>query len=150
MPITSLRQMLTLHEGFRQKAYDDKTGKTLRRTQTLQGKLTIGVGRNLSDRGLTRAEVSLLLDHDIARATKSAERYPWFEGLTVPRQAVVVSMIFNCGPAGWAGFTKTHAALAAARWEEAGVELLRSRYAEQVGDRALHLAEILRSGKWLK
>lgn len=147
--ITSVRELLVRHEGVRRKAYDDRTGKTLRRGGTLGGHLSIGVGRNLSQRGLTRREIAFLLDNDIARATRGAAAYPWFAGLSPPRQAVCISMVFNCGPAGWAGFKKTHAALASARWDEAAMELLQSRYAEQVGDRALHLAELLRQGEWL-
>ena len=145
----TLRKLLIAHEGVRQKPYDDATSKTLRSGKALQGKLTIGVGRNLSDRGLTRSEINVLLDHDIARATRGAEQYAWFGGLNEPRQAVCISMVFCCGPKGWSLFKQTHAALAEERWEDASVQLLDSRFAEQVGDRALHLAEMLRTGRWL-
>jgi len=146
---TTLRKMLILHEGLRQKAYDDATAKTLRPGKTLEGKLTIGVGRNLTDRGLTRSEIDFMLDHDIDRATRGAAIYPWFSALNEPRQAVCVSMVFCCGPNGWRGFKKTHLALSKSRWDTAAIELLDSRFAEQVGDRALHLAEMLRTGRWI-
>jgi len=150
MGLTSLRQMLIVHEGSRQKAYDDATGKILRPGDTLTGHLTIGVGRNLNARGLTRSEVSLLLDNDIGRALRSAERYPYFESLSPARQAVCAAMVFNCGPAGWATFKKTHAALNRGDWGKASVELLDSKWSRQVGDRALHMAELLRTGEWLE
>jgi lysozyme len=150
MAITSLRQMLLLHEGLRQKAYDDQTGKILRRGQTLHGNLTIGVGRNLSARGLTRSEVSILLEHDIARASSAAAEYPYYDALTEARQAVCVSMVFNTGPRGWGTFKKCHAALGRGDWNEASVQLLDSRWSRQVGDRALHMAELLRTGAWLE
>jgi lysozyme len=149
MPMRSLREMLIAHEGVRQKPYDDATSKPLRPGHALAGKLTIGVGRNLSDRGLTRSEVNVLLDHDIIRATRGARQYGWFDGLSEPRQAVCISMVFCCGSKGWSLFKLTHAALAEGRWEDAAVQLLDSRFAEQVGDRALHLAEMIRTGRWL-
>jgi lysozyme len=145
----TVRALLIAHEGVRQKPYDDATSKPLRPGHTLTGKLTIGVGRNLSDRGLTRSEVNVLLDHDITRATRGARKHKWFKGLNEPRQAVCISMVFCCGSKGWSLFKLTHAALAQERWEDAAVQLLDSRFAEQVGDRALHLAEMLRTGRWL-
>ena len=147
--MTTLRKLLVLHEGLRQKPYDDATSKVLRPGKTLEGKLTIGVGRNLTDRGLSRPEVMSLLDHDIARATRGAQGYPWFDDLGEARQAVCISMVFCCGATGWGGFKMTHRALADGRWEDASVELLDSRFAEQVGDRALHLAEMLRTDQWI-
>lgn len=146
----TLRKMLIAHEGLRHEAYDDATSQPLRPGSTLQGKLTIGVGRNLSDRGLTPSEVNVLLGNDIAIATRGAGRYGWFAGLNKPRQAVCVSMVFSCGAKGWGAFKLTHAAIAEGRWEDAAVELLNSRFADQVGDRALHLAEMLRTGRWLE
>lgn len=141
--------MLIAHEGVRRKPYDDGTGKPFRRSDTLHGRLTIGVGRNLTDRGLTQKEINYLLDNDIARATKDAATYPWFSQLNEPRQAVCVSMVFNCGARGWSSFRKTHQYLASEEFERASVELLDSRYARTVGDRALHLAEMIRTGNWL-
>ena len=149
MNLTALEDQLIAHEGMRYEPYDDATSRPLRSGATLQGKLTIGVGRNLSDRGLTRSEVNVLLGNDIAIATSGAGRYRWFAGLNKPRQAVCVSMVFSCGAKGWGLFKLTHAAIAEGRWEDAAVELLDSRFAEQVGDRALHLAEMLRTGRWL-
>ena len=145
----TVRALLIAHEGVRQKPYDDATSKPLRPGHALTGKLTIGVGRNLSDRGLTRSEVNVLLDHDITRATRGARKHKWFEGLNEPRQAVCISMVFCCGSKGWSLFKRTHAAIAQERWEDAAVQLLDSRFAKQVGDRALHLAEMLRTGRWL-
>ena len=143
----SLEEMLTLHEGLRLHAYDDSTGKTLKPGETLVGNLTIGIGRNLTSGGLTQREVSTLLKNDIQRATKKAQRYKWFKGLNDVRQAVVVSLIFNMGNID--SFKKMRRAISVKDWETASAELLDSRYARQVGDRALVLAGLLRSGSWL-
>lgn len=142
----SLEEMLTLHEGLRLHAYDDATGKTLKPGDTLVGNLTIGIGRNLTSGGLTQREVSALLKHDIQRATKQAQRYKWFKGMNPVRQAVIVSLIFNMGSID--SFRKMRAAIAVKDWGAASAELLDSRYARQVGDRALALAGLLRSGSW--
>jgi lysozyme len=45
---------LKLHEGVEQKAYLCSAGY-----------ITIGVGRNLEDRGLSDAEIEFLLDNDV-------------------------------------------------------------------------------------
>lgn len=149
MSMRSLRDMLIAHEGVRFEPYDDRTGKPLLPLGTLKGRLTIGVGRNLTDRGLSQREVNYLLDNDIARATRGAAKYPWFDQLNEPRQAVCISMVFNCGARGWSSFEKTHRCLAFGEFENAAVELLDSRYARTVGDRALHLAEMIRTGEWI-
>jgi lysozyme len=143
----SLEEMLTLHEGLRLHAYDDATGKTLKPGDTLVGNLTIGIGRNLTSGGLTQREVSTLLKNDIQRATKKARKYKWFDGLNEVRKAVIVSLLFNMGSID--SFRKMRAAIAVKDWETGSAELLDSRYARQVGDRALVLAGLLRSGSWL-
>ena len=149
MALTSLEELLIAHEGVRLKPYDDATGKQLRKGVKIKGKITIGVGRNLSDRGISQDELSYLLATDIEIAKKDAATFDYFEDLNEPRQAVIISMCFNLGLPGWRKFKRTHAAIRKKQWELSSVELLASRFAEQTGDRALHLAEILRTGKWL-
>jgi lysozyme len=142
----SLEDLLTLHEGLRLNAYDDATGKTLQRGDTLIGNLTIGIGRNLSSNGLTRREVAGLLRNDIQSARKKARRYKWFEALNEVRQSVILSLLFNMGSID--SFKKMRAAISVKNYELASIELLDSRYAEQVGDRAIVLAGYLRTGSW--
>jgi lysozyme len=154
--LTSLRGILILHEGVRLKPYDDKTGKTVRPGDELQGKLTIGVGRNLTDRGISTSEMNTLLNADILKAEAAARAYDFYADLGEPRQAVVVSMIFNLGVAGFAKFRRTHKLIRAGKYEQASMEMVTDRHgntnpwAEQVGDRALHLAQIMRTGQWIE
>ena len=143
----SLEEMLKIHEGVRLRAYDDATGKTLKAGDTLVGDLTIGIGRNLTSGGLTQREISSLLKHDIQRATKKARTYRWFDGLNEVRRAVIVSLIFNMGSID--SFKKMRSAIAVKDWDVSSAELLDSRYARQVGDRAVALANLLRRGSWL-
>lgn len=154
--LRSLREILILHEGVRLKPYDDKTGKTVRSGDELQGKITIGVGRNLTDRGISQSEMNTLLNADIREAERAAATYDFYADLGEPRQAVVVSMIFNLGVSGWAKFRRTHKLIRAGKYEQAAMEMVTDRHgntnpwAEQVGDRALHLAQIMRTGKWIE
>ena len=130
--------MLIRHEGLRLKPYRDA-----------ESKLTIGVGRNLDDEGITRAEALMLLDNDIATVRRDVTRaFPWFPGLDPVRKDVVLTMVFNLGLPGFRRFEKTIAAIRAGDWENAAREMLRSRWASQVGKRATELAAMMERGKY--
>lgn len=148
--ITSLEDLLQLHEGIRLYPYDDRTGKSLKEGDTLEGHLTIGVGRNLSTVGISQKELRLMLKSDIAHATKSANGYKWFDALSDSRKAVVVSMIFCMGSSGFKKFRRMRAAISVKDWEKAAVELLDSKFSRDVGNRALVLSHMLRTGEWPK
>ncbi|HEX9879647.1 MAG TPA: hypothetical protein VGB25_05595 [Candidatus Binatia bacterium] len=76
--MTRLQEMLIRHEGLRLKPYRGTVGK-----------LTIGVGRNLDDAGITRDEALALLRHDIDRVRKEVSAaFPWFGGLNPVRKDV--------------------------------------------------------------
>src|SRR3990167_8906796 len=93
--MASIRDCLIRDEGVRLKPYRDSVGK-----------LTIGVGRNLDDKGLTRAEAEALLDE--------------------PRRGVLVMLAFNAGIGGLLTFRKMLAAMGRGAWAEAARELLDS------------------------
>lgn len=129
--------MLVRHEGIRLKMYVDSVGKT-----------TIGIGHNLTDRGIKEATAYLILDDDISDATIDAQGLPFFANLDPVRQDVIVSLVFNIGIVRLRGFIKMLAALSDGNWEQAAAELLDSRYAQQVGNRALELAEMIKTGNY--
>lgn len=133
----ALRQQLILHEGLRLKPYTDTTGH-----------LTIGVGRNLSEVGISRDEALDLLDADIARALGALLlRWPWAERLDVVRQRVLIDMCFNLGAGGLERFVRMLEAARTGDYERAAAEMLASRWAEQVGQRAVTLARMMRTGQ---
>ena len=132
-----MRWQLTIHEGIRIKPYLDSVGK-----------LTIGVGRNLDDTELSDDEVELMLNNDIERAAKNAERFSWWRELDSVRQMVVVDMLFNLGLAGFAKFRKTISFIGAGDYLQAAEEMLDSKWASQVGSRAARLAKMMRTGDW--
>ena len=133
-----LRRLLIVHEGLRLKPY-----------RCPAGYLTIGVGRNLEARGISREEAMVLLENDIAEAEAAARGFfPAFDRLEEPRQAVLVDMAFNLGAVRLGGFRRFRAALERGDFEQAAREMLDSKWAEQVGPRARRLAEMMRRGTW--
>ena len=57
---------------------------------------------------------------------------------------VVIDLVFNMGINTWLAFRKTRAYMELGEWEKAGDELLDSRYAKQVGRRAIFNSEELK------
>jgi lysozyme len=139
MPVDSISSQLRRDEGVRQFPYVDTVGKT-----------TIGVGRNLTDVGLSDAEIDFLLSNDIQKVLNQLQaRLPYFEALDPARQGVLINMAFNLGFAGLEGFPRMLSAFAQGDWERAASEMLESRWATQVGARAERLAEQTRTGQWV-
>nr|WP_277611322.1 glycoside hydrolase family protein [Microbulbifer celer] len=108
--------------------------------------MTIGIGRNLDDVGITEGEARTLLRGDISRVLGELETQQWFHPLTGARRRAIANMCFNLGLNGLLQFRRMIAAIQSEDWEEASAQLLNSLYARQVGARADRLAEMLRSG----
>lgn len=140
MNLERVKALLIRHEGFVPHAYQDS-----------EGYWTIGVGRMIDKRlkgGITEEEAAYLLENDIKKAELYASIYDWYPTLDEVRQAVIIDMTFNLGPGRFYGFKKMIAAIAAKDWEEAAAQMLDSRWARQVGNRARHLAQMMRTGEW--
>lgn len=131
---TRLRAQLVQHEGLRLKPYTDTVGK-----------LTIGVGRNLTDRGITEDEAMDMLDHDINHAREACLRlYGGFDVFSENQQHALIDFVFNVGEGTASNFTHMRAAIDARDWPKAAECLLDSKYAKQVGKRAHTVAALLR------
>lgn len=128
-------EQIELHEGRRAKPYVDSVGK-----------ITIGVGRNLTDRGLREDEIDYLYMNDLREATDDAKTFPWFTGLNDARQAVVIDMCFNLGLTKFQKFKQTIAAIASGDYVKASDSMLKSKWASQVGKRAQTLARMMATG----
>jgi lysozyme len=138
MPPTTLEEQLIRDEGLRLKPYKDSVGK-----------LTIGVGRNLDDVGISREEATQLLANDIERAAAWVRtNLPWTLALDEVRQAALKNMAFNLGSR-LGEFRKFLAHLEAREYEQAAKEMTDSVWATQTGPRAQRLAEQIRSGEWM-
>ncbi|GAB3123810.1 hypothetical protein GCM10027256_18490 [Novispirillum itersonii subsp. nipponicum] len=111
------------------------------------GKLTIGIGRNLDDVGISAEEAAVLLGNDIRRVLAGLDRQlPWWRGLSAGRQRALANMAFNLGLPRLLGFRQMLAALQAGQWEEAARQALDSKWAGQVGERADRIARLIREG----
>ena len=131
-----LRNLIADAEGYRQFVYKDTVGK-----------LTIGYGRNVQDRGVTKDEANVLLVNDINWAIdKLHNSFPFFAELTDVRKMVLVDMCYNLGFVGLLGFEEMLSALGKGDYYLASQEMLDSKWAKQVGDRAEILSEMMCKG----
>lgn len=138
-----LRDQLITDEGLRLKPYLDTVGK-----------MTIGVGRNLDDVGISKMEALYLLENDISRTIRElAAVFEWFPLLDPVRQTVIVNMAFNMGigttTRGLRSFRNTLANIAVGQYAEAAAGMRASKWAKQVGHRAERLATMMETGEWL-
>jgi|TARA_A100001391_G_scaffold168516_2_gene129056 lysozyme len=132
--------MLRRHEGVRDKVYLCSAGYE-----------TIGVGRNISEDGLglSEDEIDYLLNNDIKRVREElTEEYYWFAGLNDARQDAMIDLSFNLGQTRLRGFVKALEAMSREEFENAADEFMDSRWSEQVGDRAVEVTEIIRTGEY--
>ena len=155
-----IKAQLVRHEGLRLKPY-----------RCTAGKLTIGVGRNLSDRGISQKEAYTMLERDI----KDCEQWlideipEVYNNLDEVRQSVLLNMCISIpqsrynsnglrpcaslrepcylGIKGLLGFNNTLAFIKAGDWERAANNMLASKWAKQVGMRAIELSEMMRKGQ---
>jgi lysozyme len=138
--MNTLEEILEHHEGFRSKPYKDTVGK-----------LTIGIGRNISDRGISRVEAEFLFANDIELSrTELQANLHWFDSLDPVRQAVLIDMHFNMGWPVLSRFKNTLALIKSAEYKAAAIAMLHSKWATQVGKRAVRLSEMMRTGEWPK
>lgn len=132
--LSELTADLKRDEGLRLKPYRDTVGK-----------LTVGIGRNLDDVGISEAEAEYLLQQDIDRTMAEMDRLmPWWRGLDDTRKRVLINMGFNLGVPGLMKFKNTLAAVKEGRYADAADGMLASKWAKQVGDRAIRLADLMR------
>jgi lysozyme len=133
----NIYEQLEIDEGRRTFPYTDTVGK-----------LTIGIGHNLTDKGLTNDQIDQLLRDDVAEVQSYLNTFPWFKALDEVRQAAIINMAFNLGVNGLLKFQNMMAFLNAGKYAEAADEMLRSKWATQVGARATRLSLQLRTGQW--
>lgn len=140
MNLDKLMAQLTVDEGRKKRIYVDTVGK-----------ITGGVGRNLTDRDFSDDEIDLMLANDIALVVAQLDKaLPWWRSMTDARQDVLANMAFNLGIAGLLGFKNTLATMQAKRYDAAAAGMLASKWAKQVGKRADRLAAMMRTGEYLK
>ena len=135
-----LVKMLKLHEGVRNHVYVCTAGYE-----------TIGVGRNISESGLglTDEEINILLMNDIERVKKElSTSFSWFVDLDEVRQNAIIDMCFNLGLSRLNQFVKALDGMASKDYDKAADEFMDSRWSQQVGQRAITVTEMIRTGEY--
>jgi lysozyme len=127
-----LKAQLLAHEGLRLRVYTDTVGK-----------LTIGVGHNLTDKGISRGIADALLEEDIAETCAGLfQALPWTQTLDAPRLRVLIDIGFNAGIEGLLQFHKLLAAIQKGDYVTAAIEVINSQLAP---GRAQRLAALVKS-----
>ena len=156
---SNLIDKLIEHEGMVLRVYQDSLGID-----------TIGIGRNLEDRGITLAElnhmdipnVNTIYQYGITEtdarylATNDVQivedellrAHPCVDRLDSVRQLVLVDMGFNMGIPRLCKFKKMWNAIHEERYDIAAKEMLDSRWANQVKSRSVKLANAMHNGEF--
>jgi lysozyme len=128
-----LINQLMRDEGYRLKPY-----------KCTSGKATIGVGRNLDDVGLSDSEVMILLSNDIDRVEQECSNaFDFWGTLDDDRKSVLLNMCFNLGITGLCSFKQTIKSIRAREYRLASKQMLDSKWAKQVGGRAVRLSKLM-------
>lgn len=131
MILNLMKDELRRDEGLRLKPYKDSVGK-----------VTIGIGRNLDDVGISENEADIMLTNDIVAVINFLDMsLPWWKNMTEVRQRALLNMTFNVGRTSLLGFRNMLDALRTEDYALAAHEALDSKWASQVGARATRIAE---------
>lgn len=147
------------HEGMELHVYKDTLGID-----------TVGIGRNLKDRGISKEELDYLdipsidaiYEHGITEAdarylalndiaiveNELCRVHPCVEELDGVRQLILMDMAFNMGVPRLCKFKKMWYAIHEKNFEAASLEMLDSKWARQVGQRARKLSDAMASGEF--
>lgn len=144
---SKLRARLVIEEKDVPVVYDDFDGKPIVKGSVVKGNPTIAIGRLLT-KPMSRAARDFLFNEDVDEAIAGLDRWlPWWKKLDEVRQRVLVDMVFNMGIHGVLGFPQTLESIEFGSYAKAADQMLESKWAKQVGNRATVLAQMMRSGK---
>lgn len=134
--LDKMKAELLHDEGYRQYVYLD-----------IHGVPTVGIGRNLRTRGISKDEALFLLQNDI-RSTwnELTTLIPWIVNLNDVRQRVIVNLAFNLGVTGLMGFKDMLKKCRLGQFKEAGEEILDSKAGRELKNRYSRLALEMATG----
>uniref|UniRef100_UPI000E6E5C0A Prostaglandin D2 receptor 2, Endolysin chimera n=1 Tax=Homo sapiens TaxID=9606 RepID=UPI000E6E5C0A len=97
-------------------------------------------------------EAEKLFNQDVDAAVRgilrNAKLKPVYDSLDAVRRAALINMVFQMGETGVAGFTNSLRMLQQKRWDEAAVNLAKSRWYNQTPNRAKRVITTFRTGTW--
>ena len=141
MNVDKLREQLKIDEGVKYEVYNDHLGYP-----------TFGIGHLVTEQDqeygkpvgtpVSEERVNAVFDKDVAIYINEAKKvFPNLESLPEEAQQVIVNMTFNMGAPRLSKFKKFIAGVNAGDWNTAAVEMMDSRWAKQVGNRAERLRD---------
>ena len=131
-----LKEFIIKHEGLSLKPYHCPAGK-----------LTIGVGRNIEDNGISEEEAMIMLENDIQRSISDLYKVfsmETFDKFPAKTKMALIDMIFNLGYPRFIKFKKMIKALKDFDYEKASIEAVNSLWCKQVGSRCKEVSEYLK------
>lgn len=124
------------HEGLRLQPYLDTTGH-----------MTIGYGRNLTDKGISEEEAYIFLWHDIAEAELALhDVFSDFGDFSSKRKMALTDMMYCLGKTGFLGFKHMIESIRIGDWVSAADAMRNSLWAEQAPNRVSELARMIEEG----
>ena len=142
MNISQLKKQLIDHESMKLELY-----------KCMAGFWTIGVGRNLSSRGISVETAVDMLDEDIEICISELDKvFPWWRKGNDARQHALIDLHFNLGINTLLSFKKTmnlweEAVHGRVNWSQVADELLNSNYAKQLPNRSKTIATMIETGE---
>ena len=139
MNVDNLREQLKIDEGVKYEIYNDHLGYA-----------TFGIGHLIvegdEEHGkplgtpVSEQRVNAIFEEDVKKyISESKKVFPNLDDLPETAQEVIVNMCFNMGAPRLWGFKKFIAGVNSGNWNTAAIEMMDSRWARQVGDRAVRL-----------
>ena len=145
MDINKLREQLKIDEGVKYEVYDDHLGYK-----------TFGIGHLITTKDeeygaiigtiVSEKRVNAVFDTDVNTYIDEAKKvFGNLEEMPQEAQQVIVNMCFNMGSPRLSQFKKFIKAIHDEDWATASVEMLNSKWAKQVGDRANRLSDRIKA-----
>ena len=155
--MTELLDQLVLHECLELLPYKDSLGidtivigRNLEHRGLSEEEL-VHIGKDISDIcewGITKEQAYYLAENDIKIVEKEVcEAHPCVVELDEIRQRVIIDMAFNMGVPRLNKFKKMWKAIEEENYEESKIQMLDSRWANQVGNRAVRLSNAMETGE---
>ncbi|POU03613.1 lysozyme [Escherichia sp. ESNIH1] len=142
--------ILFFEEGFKEKPYIDTEGYP-----TVAGGIKIGPkGAALKNytftvpRAVGEVWTQVFVDNVTRDCRSNPSIYAAMQKCNPARQDILISMAYQMGVAGLAGFKNTLALIAAGKFTEAANGMLSSKWARQTPNRAHRHAEVMRTGTY--
>lgn len=133
MNILQIKKQLINHEGLKLKPY-----------RCTAGKLTIGVGRNIEDVGISEDEAMMMLENDIDACVDDLRgMFPDFDLFSNNIQHALIDMRFQLGPKRFRGFRMMNQAIKNKDWLKMIKQMKDSEWYSQAPNRANDLIRMV-------